>query len=390
MAAKRDLNSALVSVIETTEGIAESATPSTDVVLVENLQLKFNESQQTTQEVTGTLDSSTDIPIGGAASVTFDTWLKGSGTPGTAPEIGKLLKACAYGETITASAIGVPTAATAATANSVTVPASPFAGAVDAYLGMVAQLTGNPTGPIFTGILGFSASQVMTLAESFSPVLSTSTLVKIPANVLYLPVSTGIPSLTHYVYKDGVLHTIVGCRGTVDYAFEAGKGIKLSWSFQGILTVRTDASNPTNNSPDSAVSKLVWRNDANNGAFTLNGTRRGLQMLNFKTGNALDNAPNPNQPQGFDVADVGSRTMTGDINPRLTAVSDIDILALKRAGTPFTINAIARRSAGNGFSLLLPAAEATSYEYEKQGPMIGQKIPFKATGANKGAALCFF
>lgn len=391
MAAKRDLNAVLLATIEGTEGVAASATPSTDVVLIENLGIKFNQSVQQVNEVTGTLDGAKDIPIGGPIQVSFDTWLKASGTAGTAPEIGKLLRACAWAETLTAAAIGAPTAATAGTGSTATVPGGTFAGAVDAYKGMVAQLTGNPTGPLFTSITAFSGSQVLTFAETFSPVLSTSTLVQIPKNALYTPISTSIPSLTFNLYKDAVQHTVVGCRGSFKMSWVAGKGIKISWTFGGIMSFpRADSSNPTNVSPDSSQSKLVWRNDSNNGAFVFNGSRIGVMNFNFDNGTSLDNAPNPNQPAGFDVADIGNRDMTFDIDPRLTSIATRDNLAQVRTGNTVTLEAIARNAAGNSVAIVLPTAQLVSYEYGKQGPMISEQIRGAAIGNNAGAYLCFF
>lgn len=391
MSTKRDIRSLLLATTELTEGVAQAATPATDSITTENLQIKFNEGNQATKENTGTLDGSSDIPIGGAAVITFDVWLKASGTAGTAPEIGKLLKACGYGELITAAPIGAPTAATAGTSNTVTVPGATFVGGVDAYKGMVAQLTGNPVGPVFSAITAFSNAQVMTLAETFAPILSNATLVKIPANVLYSRISTAIGSLTLNVYKDDLHHLVVGSRGNVDYAFEAGKGIKLSFTFQGICQMpRDDSANPNVVSPDAAQAKLVWRNDANNGSFTFAGSRIGVMGLNLKSGNTLDNAPNPNQPSGFDVADILDRNVSGDFNPRATSIATRDILAIKRAGTLFTLNAIARRGAGNSVSLMIPAAQAINYEYEKQGNALGEKVQFKGTGGNTGDYLCFF
>jgi hypothetical protein len=393
MAAKRGLNSVLLAAIESTEGIAASIVPSTDIVLVENMQIKFNESMQTTNEVTGTLDQSQDIPIGGPCAVTFDTWVKGSGLAGTAPEVGKLFKACAWGETLVAAPIGVPTAATAGTGSSVTVPASPFNGAVDAYRGMAVQLTGNPVGPAFALIRSFSAGQVMALAETFSPVLSPSTLVQIPAQVLYSPVSppTSIPSLTFHVYKDSVRHIVVGARGTLQMTLEAGKGVKISWSFSGILqSARTDTSNPAGTSPDAAVAKLVWRNDANNGGFTVDGVRIGVMRLAFDNGVSVDNAPNPNQPAGFDLADIGSRDMKIEFNPRLANIATRDFLARKQAGTTGHLSAYMRRAAGNSFGLFVPQYQITAYDYEDQGPMIGEKISCNAVGNNSGAFISYF
>lgn len=390
MAAKRDMNSVLVATVEATEGVAQAATNSTDVVLAENLQIKFNQSVQSTAEVTGTLDPAKDIPIGGPAQITFDTWLKGSGAGDTTPEIDKLLQACGWSAGAVRSSIPAGTCTGTAGANTVSVTPATFAGTAAPDVGGVVQLSGNPTSAIFTSVTAFSAG-LITTAETFSPALSAATVVTRPKQCVYTPISSGIVSLTFRVYKDGVLSTVAGCRGTFKMSWTAGKGIKFSWTFGGIQAFpRTDVSNPTNASPDSAQSKLVWRNDSNNGAFVYAGSRIGVETFNFDNGTTLDNAPNPNQPSGFDVADIGSRTMKFDINPRLTSIATLDKLATVRAGSTVTISAIARNAIGNSCAVCLPAAQPSSYEYAKQGPMIAESISGKATGSNAGAYICFF
>lgn len=81
----------------------DSVPVATDAVLVENLSwanegLRMNERPA----VRANIGKLKNIYGGRLLSVSFDVEIKGSGTAGTAPEYGPLLRACAMGETIVA------------------------------------------------------------------------------------------------------------------------------------------------------------------------------------------------------------------------------------------------------------------------------------------------
>ena len=75
-----------------------------DAILVEDLQFSYEGTRMLERApVKETLGKEKSIHAGNLAKVTFSCEVKGSGAAGTAPEIGKALRACGLGETIVAS-----------------------------------------------------------------------------------------------------------------------------------------------------------------------------------------------------------------------------------------------------------------------------------------------
>ncbi|XKH37561.1 hypothetical protein ACIU1J_19615 [Azospirillum doebereinerae] len=211
--ALRSKNAALLAKIETTEGTDAAPAAGSDAVLVENPQISFNPTIVQTNEVTGSLDSRGPIAGGMTVQITFDVLLKGSGTAGTAPEWGKLLKAAGWAEVVTAAAVPVaPEAATAGTASSLTLGAG-ASGTAQAYRGMPLLLTGNPVAGATSFVADYTAGKLATLTDLFGTALSVGTSYQVPVNVLYKPASVSIPSLTFHLFMDGLKYIVAGCRG---------------------------------------------------------------------------------------------------------------------------------------------------------------------------------
>lgn len=76
----------------------------TDAVLVENAQLSFEGARMVERApVKPTLGKEKSIHAGNLAQITFEAEIKGSGSAGTAPELGQALRGCGLAETIVAS-----------------------------------------------------------------------------------------------------------------------------------------------------------------------------------------------------------------------------------------------------------------------------------------------
>src|SRR5690606_8484724 len=63
-------------------------------------------------------------------------------------------------------------------------------------------------------------------------------------SVVYAPVSEGEKSITLYFNMDGILHRLLGARGTVKLAFTSGAIPKLSFSFVGLYSPPADVALP--------------------------------------------------------------------------------------------------------------------------------------------------
>src|SRR5260221_5167684 len=104
----KDRRAALFLKIEATAGTELAPATATDGVRVENLHVKPVLGSVQTNEVSASLDLSAPIMLGAKAELSFDFYLKGSGTApvphaGTPPEWGKGLKICRFAETLQAA-----------------------------------------------------------------------------------------------------------------------------------------------------------------------------------------------------------------------------------------------------------------------------------------------
>lgn len=391
---KRWRNTVLLAAIESVAGTEQSISASTDGIVCENLQIQFGDSAEATNEYTGSLDGSDDVPIGGPVAVTFDTYEKGSGTPGAACERAKLIRACSWSQVDTPNAIPTAAATISGTSGGDIIAPTAFGGADDAYNGMPLLLSGVPSNSTYALIRDFvDATQALKISETFSPAVNTpGTAIQIPINTTFRPHSSAasLAALTQHIYLDDVKHVCIGMRGNFTETWVSGRMIKKSWRFTGLLASRSDVSNPTPTYPDIAVPKLVWRNDNYNGSFTLDGVRIGVAQFGFENGNALSADPNPNMSIGYDIGDITGRVMTCTLDPQLAAISTRDMLSKLRVGTKVSIAAWARRSAGNAYGLLVPEGQVLAVPYGNRDGRVTEQLRIKCTGINSGAYMTYW
>ncbi len=91
----------LAAKLEGTEGAAETLAGA-DVLLVANFKFTPNIAMGARDNVAASLSPFAQVPGARSGKMEFDVELKGSGTAGTAPALGKLLKASRFGETVVA------------------------------------------------------------------------------------------------------------------------------------------------------------------------------------------------------------------------------------------------------------------------------------------------
>jgi hypothetical protein len=102
-------NAAFLTKPEVSEGVFLSPSAVTDGVLVEAPEVDLSPQNVETDEVTGSLDGRGPIIGGLQCRMSFRAYLKGSGTPGLAPEIADILKACGLAETVMSTDITATT-----------------------------------------------------------------------------------------------------------------------------------------------------------------------------------------------------------------------------------------------------------------------------------------
>jgi hypothetical protein len=464
MPSLRTRNAALLCKIESSEGVLESLSASADGVLVENPSINFAPQNVETNEVTGSLDGRGPIPGGVQSTISFSVYLKGTGTPGGAPEWGKLMRACGFSETatstlltgttfavtgtntitdsanglaaftvgtiihlnspanssrelrVTASAAGSLTvtnvdgtapaltnetsgvtfnlrrgiagvAATAGTTTTFTGGAA-WSSTAQAYRGMPVLIGGNPATPAFASIIDYTAGKIATLGDLFGSALTTSSVPSIPANVLYAPLSSGIPTLSMALYRDGVLYTFRAGRGTVSFEFQAAGTCKANFQFSALFVSKTDAAMPATVTYDG-TRPGTFRNST----MKVKRAIAALDTLSLNVGGSLVFPGDPNQLDGFTVPEIVSRSNTGSINPLETLVATRDILGDFKAGTAQPI--VARVTggaavAGNRIAMTVPSALYTGYSPGDRSGLATEEAPFFCQGQDAGFFLCVY
>lgn len=91
----------LAAKLEVTEGTAETLTGA-DALLAMNIDDDPDIDEHNRDNVSSSLSTFSQLAGARKGAIAFDVELKGSGTAGTAPALGKLLKACGFGESVVA------------------------------------------------------------------------------------------------------------------------------------------------------------------------------------------------------------------------------------------------------------------------------------------------
>ncbi len=383
MASIRIKNTVVLAKIESSEGVDASPSASTDAVLVENVKLSKKPNTIKTNEVTGSLDGFGDIVGGMPFGISFDVYLKGSGAAGTPPEYGKLLKACGWAEIITASAVPVSSEACAAGGSTTSaVLGTSASSTAQTYRGMPVTFSNAVAGDSF--ITDYTSGKTATLTDTMGGSIVATSNYQIPSNVLYKPASSTIPSLTFYIYRDGLLYKMVGARGNVKLSLTTGGVGKLTFDFKGMFSSKTDSAVP------SAVYDVTRPPVFRGGTLLINRLVAAINSLNLDMGNVLTQPDNPNAQEGFDPAEIVDRDLTGSIDPKETLIATRNIMADLRAGNKRIIHGRYGLVTGNKIGLTFPQALYMDEDDQDRGGIATVNVPFQATGQDAGVFICLY
>lgn len=387
----RTKNRLILLGIEGTPGSEETLTPATNAIMVENPQPSPNFEVLQTNEAGGSLDGRGPIVGGGNFGMTFDAFLKGAGTPGEAPEYGPALRGCAMAETLTASDV-TGTAQTGA-AGEITLDAGDGASADDAYRGMVISITGGTGSGQVRVISGFTnSSKIATVYPEFDTVPDATSEYTIHANALYRPASENLENVTingydiHASGGQALLRKIVGAAGTFSMDITTRQIGRLSFNFTGILP-----SNPENvANPDQPVFDQTRPRPFIGAQAFLGGKPVKFRSFSLDIGAEVQQSDDPGATYGYDRAGVTSRTVTGQINPQLTLLSNRNVFADFTAGTARGLWLSWGSQPGNRVSVYLPEIVYTGADPADTDGYNAEQVPFESTGFDQGAFICVY
>jgi hypothetical protein len=193
-------------------------------------------------------------------------------------------------------------------------------------------------------------------------------------SVIYAPVAVGIKSATIYFYKDGILHKMLGCYGTMKKTYPAGEPPKWTFDFQGIYCDPEDTTMPTNTNWDRYISPRaviptftgaisIFGNDSFHvKEFTVDGKRK------------IVSPPWAN----FDETLISDATPDGSFEAAMKKLVEINLFQKVKMAEKGEILYTHGNVPGNIIETLIPSALLSKPEYGDNEDTLTQKLNFKA------------
>lgn len=353
----------------------------TDAVLVRDLNITPMQSDVVSRDlVRPYLGASEQLLANTRVECTFSVELAGSGTAGTAPRFGSVLKACGLAETAYTPAVTGTAAAGAS--NSITLDGS-ASSTNDAYNGLILRITGGTgagTVAIVTDYVG--ATKVASLRPLGSAVtLDATSQYSIGLQTIYTPVSASFSSVTIHYNIDGVLHKLTGCRGTFAINTTVGEIPTIDFTMTGIFNAPTDTAIVAPTYSNQAT-PLVFKS-GNSGGFNLLGYGTCLQSVTMDLGNNIIYRELVNCTKEVLLTD---RAATGTVVLEAPTIAAKDYFAAALTdGTLGDLSFIHGSTSGNIVSLISAGrADIGDPSYEDQDGIHMLSIPYTLIPSTAG------
>jgi len=187
----------------------------------------------------------------------------------------------------------------------------------------------------------------------------------------YQPVSTNFESATIYVYFDGVLHKVVGCRGTAVFTLDAGAFPRISWTFRGLYQDVVDASMVTGEYDDTQppiVESL---------GLKLDSYSPKVQSITIDLANTLTEIRDVNESEAMREITITNRDTNGRINPEMELVATYDFFGIWKNATKKSLSCTIGSTGGNKIIISCPTIQENSLAYADRDGIRALDIPIK-------------
>lgn len=377
-------NAYLAVKIESTPGTFDAPDPASDGLLIRTtVPPRPQVNVVNTDEATGSLDP--EAPEAGGMTFQFNAnvYLKGSGTPGTAPEFGPLMRIAGFQESVTGTAVpAAPEASAGGTDQKSLTLGTSASTTAQAYQGMPILLTGDIAKTAF--IANYTAAKLAALTEDVGAQPTVSTNYQIPINVRYLPASTSIPSASLKFWMDGKRWDLAGCRASWSLDLSSGGVGELNFQINGMFVAEEDEAMPTR--AVDASRPPIWKNSVSVLDYLLVGT----SSFGLQSGIQIVNPDNPNQLEGYDPAEITARDITATLDPLTELKATKDRMAQLRGNTEMIYHARLGSVAGNRCGIVIPRYKLTDRQVQNAQGIARDNLNGSSVGPDAGAIFTFW
>lgn len=164
--------------------------------------------------------------------------------------------------------------------------------------------------------------------------------------------NAGEKSATIYYHEGGLLHKLVGCRGTVTFLLETGRPVRATFRMRGIHD-EVDAAFPA-----LALDAAVLPPPVQNTTYTLDGWAAIWTRCQFDVGTEVSLRPDPAGADGLLPYFIGDYNPTMGLDPELVAKATYDVRGKwkSQAGLAVVAGPIGS-AAGNRLTFTAPKAQ---------------------------------
>lgn len=190
-------------------------------------------------------------------------------------------------------------------------------------------------------------------------------------DVQYDPVSDSFESASIHMHIDGILHKLLGSRGSVSLSLARGQVPRLRFRMLGLFTAPADTALPTTDT-SGALRPLV-PSTTNTPTFTIDGFAGTLEELGLDLGNDTQGR----FLVGSESIEIVDREATGSARIETVALATKDFIALSRARTRVALALEHGTVAGNIVRVDAPAVEIGRPGYQESQGVVMWNLPLK-------------
>lgn len=387
----RNINRTFLAKIESTSGTDASPTVGSDAIAVEEPTFNYGFEVDETNEVTGSLDRSPRYTGGGNGTMELTAILKGTSAGGSAPEVGPLLRASGLSETLIASDVSDVLQAGSTTTSLVL--ASGEITADNLYIGAVIEITsGTYSGEKAVITDSVASTDTVTVFPALSGSPSLSDGYTIHASAVYAPASTGLETVSAYLYQhnaasgaDHRLEKLLGAAATCQLNIPVRRVGRWRFGLTGQLTAPADVSDPGTATYSSDALPVLKNATAYIGSVVAKFAEFSLDL-----GNEVQTADDPTAALGYDVAGITRRRISGRINPRMDLVANRNAFADIRDGTTRQMWLTFGTGDGGVVSIYIPAARFVTSSDANNNGFAHEGLDFDAQGTDTGVYISIY
>lgn len=226
--------------------------------------------------------------------------------------------------------------------------------------------------------LGASGAQV-TMSWAGNLVVGQKWIVPLyEVGYMYRPTSRNseVETITLYVFKDGVLHKVTSCMGTVTFTGQAGQVAVANFEFQGNYLDPVEEPTPLDAVFEETIPpqvELAQMSIAGDNDFC-------AQSFTFALGNTINLKECINAGDGYDGAQITGREPTAQLNPEATYEAYTGMWANFAQSNQFPLHVRVGSAPGNMVRLYAERANFTGLTYGDRNNVVTLEAQFQLNG----------